>query len=87
MEVHYSAVCSFQMAAMGARACFTLSGPLSVTDSCATLCLLSTKWVGAPAHTCVLSGVCVFLNSSHAHEQASQELLIRGGDGVKREGA
>lgn len=64
-----------------------------MTDSRATLCLLSTEWVGAPVHMYVLSGVCVcvcvhvFLNCSYAHEHASQELLIITGDGVKTGGA
>ena len=53
-----------------------------MTDSCATLCLLSTEWVGAPVHMCFVRCVCVCvclslsLESSHAHEQPSQELLI-----------
>lgn len=62
-----------------------------MTDSHATLCLLSTEWVGAPVHMYVSSGVCVcvyvFLNCSYAHEHASQELLIITGAGVKTGGA
>lgn len=35
-----------------ARACFTLSGPPGLTDSCATLHLLSIERAAAPARVC-----------------------------------
>lgn len=87
MKLHYSAVCisrRLQWDLNKTQVCFTVSGPVSVTDSCAAF--------GVPGGwvlwcTCAFcKGVC-FRDGSRTHKRASQDLLVRRRDGVESGGA
>lgn len=88
MEVHNSAVCISRWLPWDlnkTQVCFTVSGLVSVTDSCAAFGVPGGRVLRCTCALC--KGVCVSGWLRHTREQASQELLVRRRDGVESGGA